>query len=175
MTSYPAPHGSHGSLVEADRARRRAEPADRAGREATRRGVALVRAYARGDSATIAAALDTPDPAVRSQLPSVTGDVLRLVVGVVLSGRRTLTPADVVRTAGRLAAAGPPHHELAATRAVRAWAARDDAALRTSWQDEAGGAHATAVLAAALAVAAWGEAPLLDLLAAFDELTAGGG
>ncbi|MEV0445671.1 hypothetical protein AB0I84_35040 [Streptomyces spectabilis] len=171
MTSHPAPHGPHGSLMEADRTRRRPGSAEPAGREATRRGLALVRAYARGDSATIAAALDTTDPAVRTQLPSVTRDVLRLVVGCVLSGPRTLTPADVVRTAARIAAAGPPRHEPGTVRAVRAWASRDDAVLRTSWQDEAAGAHGRAVLAAALAVAAWGEAPFLHLLAAFDELT----
>ncbi|WP_030671870.1 hypothetical protein [Streptomyces sp. NRRL B-1347] len=175
MTAYPAPHGPHGALMAADRTRPHTEPAEPAGREATRRGIALVRAYARGDSATVAAALATTDPAVRAQLPSVTGDVLRLVVGALLAGPHTLTPADVVRTADRIAAAGPPHQVPAATRAVRAWASRDDAELRTSWQDGTAGAHGTAVLAAALAVAAWGEAPFLHLLAAFDELTAARG
>ncbi|MFD9903583.1 hypothetical protein [Streptomyces sp. NPDC059063] len=170
MTAHRSPYGPDGSLMEADGAGRNAVPGDPAGREALRRAVALVRAYVQGDSAAIGTALDAADPAVAGQLPSATGDILRLVVGMVLSGPRTLTPADVVRTADRIAAAGPPHHELAASQAVRAWAGRDDEGLRAHWADPASGAHGTAVLAAALAVGAWGAEPFLTLLGTFDEL-----
>ncbi|MEI5101179.1 hypothetical protein RB200_24775 [Streptomyces sp. PmtG] len=170
MTAHPARHRPHGPLPDADPGAAPAAPDGPVGREATRRGLALVRAYASGDSAAIATALDSADPAVRAQLPSVTGDLLRLVVGVVLSGPRTFTPDDVVRTADRIAAAAPPHHELAATQAVRAWAHRGDAQPPAAWRGADAGPHGTAVLAASLAVTAWGEGPLLGLLAAFDDL-----
>ncbi|MFD9074951.1 hypothetical protein ACFVZ2_33810, partial [Streptomyces lasiicapitis] len=146
MTSYRSPLDPYGALWAADRdeADGRDElpvvPGDPSGREAMRRGLALVRAYARGDAAAVAAALDGAEHAVARQLPSVTGDILRLVVGIVMSGPRTLTPADVVRAADTIAAAGPPHHELAVTQAVRAWADGVLIHLRSSWRVGAGAA-----------------------------------
>ncbi|WJV50785.1 hypothetical protein [Streptomyces flavofungini] len=145
-------------------------PGDPAGREAARCGLALVRAYAREDAAGVAAALDGADPGAVRQLPFVTGDILRLVVGIVLSAPRTLTPSDVARAADAIAAAGPPHHELAVSQAVRAWADGDDEGLRAWGQDGVGCAHGAAVLAAALAVGAWGREPFLGLLETFDEV-----
>ncbi|GHC54290.1 hypothetical protein [Streptomyces flavofungini] len=175
MASYRSELDPYGALSAAGREETAAGPGlpgDPSGREATRRGLTLVRAYARGDAAGVAAALDGADPAVARQLPAVTGDILRLVIGIVLSAPRTLTPADVVRTADTIAAVGPPHHELAVSQAVRAWADGDDAGLRGWWQDGAACAHGAAVLAAALAVGAWGRAAFLGLLETFDEVVA---
>ncbi|MFD0419645.1 hypothetical protein [Streptomyces sp. NPDC127108] len=177
MASYRSQLDPHGALSAAGREEtgERAGagsdlPGGSAGRDAARRGLALVRAYAREDAAGVAAALDGADPAAARQLPSVTGDILRLVIGIVLSVPRTLTPSDVVRTADAIAAAGPPHHELAVSQAVRSWAEGDDAGLRAWGRDEAGCAHGAAVLAAALAVGAWGREPFLGLLETFDEV-----
>ncbi|KUF19007.1 hypothetical protein [Streptomyces silvensis] len=171
MTSYSAPLGLCAAPQGSGTSRpREAVPADAAGREATRRGLALVRAYAREEPAAVDAALAGADRVVARQLPSVTGDILRLVVGIVTSAPRGPIPADVARTAATLAAAGPPHHEFAVTEAVRAWAAGDGTPARTWWQGGVSGAHGTAVLAAALAVRAWGRAPFLGLLETFDGL-----
>lgn len=173
MASYRSQLDPYGALSAPGREERRqgaALPGSPGGREAARRGLALVRAYAREDAAGVAAALDGADPAAARQLPSVTGDILRLVVGIVLSAPRTLTPADVVRTADAIAAAGPPHHELAVSQAVRAWAAGDDTGLRGWGEDGTACAHGAAVLAAALAVGAWGREAFLGLLDTFDEV-----
>lgn len=173
MTTYRSSMDLYGALPAAGREEAIEEPAvpgDPSGREAMRRGLALVRAYTRGDAAAVAAALDGADRAATRQLPFVTGDILRLVVGIVMSGPRTLTPADVVSTADTIAAAGPPHHELAVSQAVRAWADGGDADLRAWWPDGAAAAHGAAVLAAALAVRAWGRGPFLGLLETFDEV-----
>ncbi|MFH8793602.1 hypothetical protein [Streptomyces sp. NPDC017941] len=159
MTTYSAPLGPC-----------EAAAGDASGREAMRRGLALVGAYARAEPAAVDAALDGAGRAVVRRLPHVTGDILRLVVGIVMSAPRTLTPADVARTAAALAAAGPPHHELAVSEAVRAWAAGDGTPARTWWQDGVSGAHGAAVLAAALAVRAWGTAPFLGLIETFEVL-----
>ncbi|MGA4837857.1 hypothetical protein [Streptomyces sp. G45] len=170
MTTHHSPYRPRGPREGGDGAPAADPPGASADREAARRAIALVGAYVREDAAAVSAALDGAGPAVAARLVCVTGDLLRLVVGMVLAGPRTLTPADVVRAADRIAAAGPPHHELAASQAVRAWADRDDAGLRAHWADAAAGAHGTAVLAAALAVGAWGREPFLGLLGTFGEL-----
>lgn len=171
MTPYSAPLGPYAAPREAGRHEPHdAVPKEASDRDAMRRGLALVRAYAREEPAAVDAALHGADPAVTRQLPSATGDILRLVVGIVMSAPRTLTPADVVRTAATLAAAGPPHHELGVSEAVRAWAGGDRTPVRDWWRDGAAGTHGAAVLAAALAVRAWGRGPFLGLLETFDEV-----
>lgn len=162
--------GEAPAVPGAPSAREAAVSGDPSAREAMRRGLALVRGYARGDADAVAAALDGTDRATVRHLPSVTGDILRLVVGIVTSGPRTLTPADVAGAADGIAAAGPPHHELAVTQAVRAWAAGDAGHLRQGWRDGTAAAHGAAVLAAALAERAWGSGPFLGLLETFDEV-----
>ncbi|NGO69670.1 hypothetical protein [Streptomyces boncukensis] len=150
-------------------------------REGLRRAMALVRAYARQDPAGVRSAvdgldglggLDGPDGRrARRELRAAAGEILGLVAAVITSAPPAFTPADVVRTADTLAAGAPPHCELAVTEAVRAWADRDGSALRTHTGPSAHCPHVPAVLAAALALAAWGEEPLLSLLHPFEELT----
>lgn len=141
-----------------------------AGGEILRRSATLVRAYVEGDGGAVGAVVEGLDHAAEEELRLATGEILRLVVAMVMSRPRAFTPADVVALTDRVAAAGPPHIELAVSEAVRAWAGRDYDQMRDGVGTHALGVHVAAVLAAALALAACGEAPFLELLRTFEEV-----
>ncbi|GAA2261535.1 hypothetical protein GCM10010232_61240 [Streptomyces amakusaensis] len=161
---------------------RAAEPGAALRCEAAHRGVALVRAYAGEDAPAVSSVLGGLGPAARTELRAVICEMLGVVIGTVMSAPRAFAPADVVRTAERITGAAPARHRPALSRAVRAWASGDQGPLRTlmgdgpggsGGSDGSGGLHAGAVFATALALTSWGEAPLRDLLDAFDALPGG--
>ncbi|MFF8959196.1 hypothetical protein [Streptomyces sp. NPDC014894] len=143
-------------------------------REAAHRGVALVRAYAHSDAPAVSSLLGGLDPAARDELRLVVREMLGIVVGTVLSAPRSFTPADVVRTADRIAAAAPAGHRPMVAETIRSWARGDHAPLRTLMREGPGALHAGAVFTTSLALTSWGETPLHELLDAFEALPGGG-
>ncbi|MFI2209940.1 hypothetical protein [Streptomyces sp. NPDC020141] len=142
-------------------------------REAAHRGVALVRAYAHSDAPAVSSLLGGLDPAARDELRLVVREMLGIVVGTVLSAPRSFTPADVVRTADRIAAAAPAGHRPVVAETIRSWARGDHAPLRTLMREGPGALHAGAVFTTSLALTSWGETPLHELLDAFEALPGG--
>ncbi|MGX1365677.1 hypothetical protein RKD19_001036 [Streptomyces canus] len=135
--------------------------------------VDVVRGYADRDAAAVEKALAGLDTDGWIEVHAVLSGLLRSTISIMeLTGRRW-DPDELVRGSDEVAAAAPPHYELAMARCTRAWARGDHAEMRAlSGQDLPCAVHMTAVGVTVLGLALWGRAGLLAVLREFDETVA---
>ncbi len=129
----------------------------------------VVRAYVDHDADAVQEALADLHAGGRIEVYAVLSGLLRSTISIMeLTGRRWRLD-ELVRHSDEIATTAPPHYEFAMAEATRAWARGDDSAMRAlSGQDLLGAVHMTAVGVAALGLALWGRAGLLDVLREFD-------
>lgn len=130
----------------------------------------VVRGYADHDANAVQKALAGLDAGSWIEVYAVLSGLLRSTISIMeLTGRRWDLD-ELVRGSDEVAAAAPPHYELAIARCTRAWARGDHSEMRAlSGQDLPGAVHMTAVGVTVLGVALWGRAGLLAVLRELDE------
>ncbi|EKX62298.1 hypothetical protein PV416_45355 [Streptomyces ipomoeae] len=134
------------------------------------RAMDVVRGYADHDAIAVHEALAGLDADSWAEVYAVLSGLLRSTISIMeMSGRRCM-PGHLVRQADEVAAAAPPHYELAVAEATRAWARGDQSAMRAlSGRDLPGAVHMTAVGVAVLGLSLWGRTGFLDVLKEFHE------